>query len=318
MKISEKFEHQIRRIHQLIEQPDSAITWNDRIPDPDNLKQPRQIDITIRRDNKLTLVECRIHKEKQGVKWIEELIGRRVSLKGDAVIAVSASGFTQGAILKAKKFGIILRDMVSLTEEEISAWGYSTTVTLTFYQYKNVRITFKVPRKLARPKLIDAIMKELKNHNKRFYNMFEVISDKLDEQKFNGRICHFKVDLNMNDPIFIDDKGIQDLSFEARVQPIKKVVCIPSVVAYDAPKVPSFNRNIFVEMVELGNFEITQSSNNVFITLDLSPIESPENCLFRFVNFDFKRDVTMNKLEILSIPKMKITLTDVDIGVKFA
>jgi len=318
MKISEKFEHQIRRIHQLIEQPDSAITWNDRIPDPDNPKQPRQIDITIRRDNKLTLVECRIHREKQDVKWIEELIGRRASLKGDAVIAVSASGFTEGAILKAKKFGIILRDMVSLTEEEISAWGHSTTVTLTFYQYKNVRITFKVPRELARPKIIDTIMKELTNHNNKFYSIFEVISNKLDKQKFNGRICHFKAGLSMNDPMFIDDKSIQDISFEARVQPIEKVLCIPSVVVYDAPRVPSSNRNIFVEIVELGNFEITQSSNNVFITMDLSPIESPENCLFRFVDFDFKRDVTMEKLEILSKPKMKMSLTDVDIGVKFA
>ena len=318
MKISEKFEHQIRRIHQLIEQPDSAITWNDRIPDPDNLKQPRQIDITIRRDNKLTLVECRIHKEKQGVKWIEELIGRRASLKADAVIAVSASGFTEGAILKAQKFGIILRDMVSLTEEEISAWGHSTTVTLTFYQYKNVRVTFKVPRELARPKIIDTIMKELTNHNNKFYSIFEVISNKLDKQKFNGRICHFKAGLSMNDPIFIDDKSIQDISFEAKVQPIEKVLCIPSVVVYDAPRVPSSNRNIFVEIVELGNFEITQPSNNVFITMDLSPIESPENCHFRFVDFDFKRVVTMKKVEILSIPKMKISLTDVDIGVKFA
>jgi len=318
MKISDKFEHQIRRIHQLIEQPDSAITWNDRIPDPDNPKQARQIDITIRRDNKLTLVECRIHKEKQDVKWIEELIGRRASLKGDAVIAVSASGFTEGAILKAKNFGIILRDVISLTEQEISSWGHSTTVTLTFYQYKNVRIIFKVPRELARPKLINAIMKELTNQSNKFYNLFEVISNKLDKQKFNGRICHFKVPASMNDPIFIDGKSIQDISFEARVQPIEKVLRIPSVVAYDAPRIPSSNRNIFVEIVELGNFEITQSSNNVFITLDLSPIESPRNCHFRFVGFDFKRVVTMKKVEILSIPRMKISLTDVDIGAKVA
>lgn len=318
MKISDKFEHQIRRIHQLIEQPDSVITWNDRIPDPDNPKQPRQIDITIRRDNKLTLVECRIHKEKQDVKWIEELIGRRASLKGDAVIAVSASGFTEGAILKAKKFGIILRDVVSLTEEEISAWGHSTTVTLTFYKYKNVHIIFKVPRELTRPKLIDAIMKELTNHKNKFYNLFEVISGKLDKQKFNGRICHFKVPASMNDPIFIDDKSIQDISFEARVKPIQKVLCIPSVVVYDAPRVPSSNRNIFVEIVELGNFEITQSSNDVFIAMDLSPIESPKNCHFRFVELDFKRNVTFEKVEILGMPKMKISLADVYIGVKFA
>ena len=72
--------------------------WNDRIPDPDNPNQPRQIDITVIWDNELTIIECRIHNRKQDVNWIEELMGRRVSLKADAVIAVSASGFTDGAI----------------------------------------------------------------------------------------------------------------------------------------------------------------------------------------------------------------------------
>jgi hypothetical protein len=72
-----KFEHQIERIHQLVEREGSEVTWNDQIPDPDNPAQARQIDITIRRDGHTTLVECRFHKDRQHVKWIEELIGRR-------------------------------------------------------------------------------------------------------------------------------------------------------------------------------------------------------------------------------------------------
>jgi len=97
-KKSEKFELQIRRIHELLEQKGSEVTWNDKIPDPDNIKQPRQIDISIKRDGKLTIVECRIHQKSQNVKWIEELIGRRLSLKADAVIAVSSSGFTHDLV----------------------------------------------------------------------------------------------------------------------------------------------------------------------------------------------------------------------------
>lgn len=317
MKTSKKFEHQIERIHQLIKQSGSNITWDDKIPDPDNPKQPRQIDITIRRENKLTLIECRIHKEKQDVKWIEELIGRRVSLNADAVIAVSASGYTKGAVLKAKKFGIILRDMISLSEKEISVWGYSTNVTLTFHKYENVRMAFKVPRKLDKPKAIDAIIKELTSHKNKFYNIFEAVSNVLDKQKFNGSIADFKAIIHMNDPIFIENESIQDLSFGAKVQPIVKVLRIPFVMAYGAPEIPSSNRDVFVEIVELGNFEITQSSNNVFLTLDLSVIESPANCHFRFLNYDFKRKVNFDKVEILSMPKMKIFLEDVDIGLRF-
>jgi hypothetical protein len=50
---SENFEKIIYRIHMLIEQPGSKVTWNDKIPDPDNPDQARQIDITIKRDRKV-------------------------------------------------------------------------------------------------------------------------------------------------------------------------------------------------------------------------------------------------------------------------
>ncbi len=53
------------------------------------------------------------------VKWIEELIGRRVSLEANAIVAVSASGFTSGAIKKQIKYGVLLKDVNELTDEEI-------------------------------------------------------------------------------------------------------------------------------------------------------------------------------------------------------
>ncbi len=136
----ERFEKQIKRILDLIHHADAQIEWNDRIPDPDNPKQGRQIDITIRRDNTLTIVECRAHEDPQDVKWIEELIGRRISLNANMVIAVSSSGFTGGAISKAKNYGIILRNLSKLSDEEIASWGQTVALIVTFYEYKNVCI----------------------------------------------------------------------------------------------------------------------------------------------------------------------------------
>jgi hypothetical protein len=49
-----KFERQVERIHQLLETEGTIVTWNDHIPDPDNPAQPRQIDVSIRRDGLLT------------------------------------------------------------------------------------------------------------------------------------------------------------------------------------------------------------------------------------------------------------------------
>ena len=48
---SEQFEQNVAPIHELLESIGAAVTWNDHIPDPDNPTQPRQIDITIKRDN---------------------------------------------------------------------------------------------------------------------------------------------------------------------------------------------------------------------------------------------------------------------------
>ncbi|MGO9093626.1 MAG: hypothetical protein ACLQGV_00235 [Bryobacteraceae bacterium] len=81
METPEALERQVHRIHELLARPGDTVTWNDRIPDPDNPTQLRQIDITIRRDGKLTIIECRLSRSRQNVKWIEELIGLGGHLK---------------------------------------------------------------------------------------------------------------------------------------------------------------------------------------------------------------------------------------------
>jgi len=122
-KASEAFEQQIQRIHELLLDSGADVTWDDHIPDPDNLARARQIDVSIRCDGKLTLVECRDQQCRQDVQWIEELIGRRTSLAADAVIAVSWSGFTTGALKKAKRHGMVPRDLKRLTDAEVRGWA---------------------------------------------------------------------------------------------------------------------------------------------------------------------------------------------------
>jgi hypothetical protein len=134
-----------------------VITWDDHIPDPDNPNQQRQIDVTIRRDGSLTLVECRLHKDAQDVTWIEELMGRRTSLNADAVIAVSASGFTKTAKEKANHFGIILRDFAGLSREEIQNWGKKWKLAVNFCEFTEVACLFVMdtPRPVMPPSITD-------------------------------------------------------------------------------------------------------------------------------------------------------------------
>jgi len=307
VKKSEKFEKQIQRIHELVEQKGSKVTWNDRIPDPDNPSQPRQIDITIKRKNKLTIIECRIHGVKQNVKWVEEIIGRRISLKADAAIAVSASGFTKGALQKAKKYGIILRDLQTLTEEEIASWGHGTKVWLTFYQYKDTHLTF-IFYKTAKNKITPNLILDAMRQEGRMYNIFEFTAKEIDDKNPQAKPCVLKVILNKFN-FRIAEEVIRQVVLEAKFNSIKQVLNIPAVVAYDAPDINSDNRSVLIENVELGDFEITQSSNTVSAAIDLSAVKCPTNGQFRYVTFDFKRKVTMKSVEILAMPEMKIPMS---------
>jgi len=123
---AEKFEKQIKRIHDALIQDHAAVTWNDKIPDPDNPTQLRQIDITVKRNGEITHIECRSHQVPQGSKWVEELYGRKVSLQAVAMIGVSDSGFTKGAIKKAKRLGVFLCNLGQLSTEGIESWGKKT------------------------------------------------------------------------------------------------------------------------------------------------------------------------------------------------
>ena len=138
-KASDDFEKLIARTHELLEGDSASVEWNERIPDPDNPTQGRQIDVLVRKNGLVNLIECGLHKVPQDVQWIEELIGRQASLQADAIVAVSASGFTSGAIRKANKYGVILKDLCALTDEEIIAWARSIEISVFYYRYVVVK-----------------------------------------------------------------------------------------------------------------------------------------------------------------------------------
>jgi hypothetical protein len=169
-----KFEQQVERIHQLLEVEGSTVTWNDHIPDPDNPSRPRQIDVSIRRDGALTLIECRIHKDPQDVTWIEELMGRRTSLKADAVIAVSASGFTTTAREKAAAHGIHLRDLAALSR----ACGAIIRFALSLRSSAILRSFFSALR--SRTRFITTILSRLRMARRIDVGSRDIVGDRID------------------------------------------------------------------------------------------------------------------------------------------
>lgn len=98
------------------------------------------------------------------------------------------------------------------------------------------------------------------------------------------------------------------LTMGVKVVLLKQELNIPSVVVYDAPQADSLTRNAYVEAVELGDFVITQSSNDVVVAIDPYPLERPKNCMFRTVLFDFGRVITLHTVYSIGMPKFRITI----------
>lgn len=316
-KTSDKFEQQIQRIHDLLEREGAVVTWNDRLPDPDNPEQLRQIDVTIKRDDTLILIECRIHKDSQDVKWIEELIGKRLSMQADSVIAVSASGFTKGAVAKGQAHGILLRALRSLTEEEICHWGRKTKISLIFYEYTNVKIDFIFDQKYRDAITLELISQDLQSVTK-LYAAFDMVADAIEKE--NPRVknpCNFKVALDVVDKFPICGYQLRKLMVCASVRSLVEEVNIPSVYIYDSPSANLRSGSVVVEKVDLGDFEIAHSSNNVSIAVDLSNVNAPENCQFRFFETDFGREVNCEVLTVLGMYPTKMSLRNLQIGVGF-
>jgi hypothetical protein len=294
---SAEFERRIERIHRVLEEQGVVVTWNDRVPDPDNPTQPRQIDISIRRDDALMHVECRLHKNPQDVKWIEELIGRRASLRASAIIAVSASGFTEGAQAKARQFGIILRNFNTLTPEEIRDWGKKRKMTVIFYRFTEAVITVQLPLVLPQPPRM--INPEGKPFSWR--PLFEQAMEQLEERRT------FQFGATAAVPIFFPDIKAQCLfngmkasriSFSADAQRYTRDVWTISAVGYADP-LDANARKALVGAFDMGKTEIVEASDIVSVIIDLSRVKIPKLCLLKAVLLDMGREVQMREMRVI-------------------
>lgn len=106
--------------------------------------KPREVDVSIRvsvgTHNFLTVIECRDRTETQDVTWIEQIITKTKDIKANKVIAVSTSGFTEGAKLKAEHNNIILRTLEEFDANETIEWFEGTFIELRRFDVRNMNI----------------------------------------------------------------------------------------------------------------------------------------------------------------------------------
>lgn len=293
---SDEFEKKIEWIETLLKKRRAKVTWNEKIPDPDRPQQKRQIDVTIRKDKRLTLVECRLHARPQDVQWIEELYGRRVSLKAYSVIAVSSSGFTEGAIAKADRLGIVLRDFKSLTEDEVNRWGEATDLYLEYvYFFDTIIYPIIEPTNLHIVTPAHSIFQNPDGSPWPIEMMFKSVVGVLDKMKRpSGGIRIQLFPINM----IFGSRQMQEIIFQSNYKKKRVSVKLPIVTVYGAPDSPE-NKDMFVESQKVSSFEIYRYNDTVFVIVDLSIAPPMKGAIFKSVLFDFKKPVKMSGVKLI-------------------
>lgn len=311
-KQSVTFEQEIHRLHELVERSAAKVTWNDHIPDPDNPQQPRQIDVTIRRGGALTIVECRLHKSRQGVKWIEELIGRRSSMRAACAIAVSASGFTRGAIRKAKSFGILLRDLKELTPGDIEQWGCLIAMRVYYYQFQNLELSLGfAPDSIAL--LDDARLKVELQAFPGTQSLINAAVNQLDELKLltdedlRKKSHSFQVTGRFED-FRVCDQRVLETALAGGARLVDQEMSLPVVLAYGEPEEGSSTRNVVMQKAASGATGfIVHEGWRMATTVDLSQLELPPNCQFRYVRTTAPRVMDVDSFELLGTDRLRFT-----------
>jgi len=264
-----QFEQMVARIKAIL-QPKTNVTWNEKIRDPDT-GQLRQIDITIREGESVTIVECRLHKAKQNVKWIEEMIGRRESLHADAAIAVSASGFTKPALKKAAVKGIYTRDIEELTEEEVAKWGKTSELSIRYVNFSEAIFGLQ---------LDPAIQYRPTPHEwaDTFFGVAESVSKELINTLSANGIKHIRCG-GKAEKKHSEAFDLERWSLEANLQKVTHRFETVGVFAYGLPGETSLNRIAHVQEFS-ENASIERVRQNVTLIVDLNNIPKNRNAVY--------------------------------------
>jgi hypothetical protein len=120
-----EFEKLVSRVEELLSPQGAVVKSPDRIKDKVTGRM-REVDVSIRyvvgSVNILITIECRDRKAVPDDTWIEQLATKKQKIGASHTVAVSSTNFTKPAIKSAQLYGIELRVIKNITDEDILSW----------------------------------------------------------------------------------------------------------------------------------------------------------------------------------------------------
>lgn len=133
-------ERLVRILEQGLASDDVVVTSPDFVVDKVT-GDKREVDVTIRQDSPigelLTIAECRDRSAVQDVTWIEQLATKAKDVGALRTIAVSSSGFSAGARLKAEYYRVALRTLQEISNENLQNWIIPSSL-ITVVQHHHI------------------------------------------------------------------------------------------------------------------------------------------------------------------------------------
>jgi len=141
-----EFELLVSRIEQLLVPKGAIVKSPDYILDKIT-GQKREVDASIQYKigsvSILITIECRKRGNVQDDTWIEQLATKREKIGAAKTIAVSSKGFTKSAIKSAHLYGIELRRISEITDDEIiKQWMENVIITIEYLDYLLISVQF--------------------------------------------------------------------------------------------------------------------------------------------------------------------------------
>lgn len=308
----EELEKRIARLLAIAEGKGASVTWNDRIRDPDNTEQIRQLDVTIRRGASLTVVECRLHSRPQDVQWIEELAGRRMSLRSDMIIGISSSGFTRGAWMKAEALGVFIYDLTRLNPDEIEAWGARANVRLEYVHFKRASLFLVPTTLLSLPRLnLRTLMLTANGEAWPVEDVFRMASSKLADGMPEGGVTIFFNTRNL----FIGSFPVSEIALHTDWRWVKREVSLPVMTALRNRNRDLRQSRVLVEGNDYSQTEIVHGKNGTSIIIDVSLAPSEPRSILRRAIGDLGRIRSVSSVGIIGMDHQTLSPFHFDISI---
>lgn len=292
-----EFEKEIAKFEEALKGRNATVIWDSKIPDPDNPKQMRQVDILIKEGKVTTIVECRHHKAKQDVKWIEEIYGRKVSLNAFSAIAVSSSGFTEGATKKAKRFGVVLRTFKDISLKELESWGARFRFAIIYIKFFKFELYPILPTIASLTGTRDRNIVNSAGDPFDISNLYYSIASKIHETGLKRDGFASYIDCNN---LYCGGEKLEELIVNADFRRLTRNVWLPCVHQYASP---SHNDALSVIRNEspFSRTKMYQTKESVFQVIDISMAKTVNGALFRSIECIFDKKVAMSGIKLIGL-----------------